>query len=110
MNITITLSLTNEQLAALHSALYFATDFHNRSIIGFESARSMAEVADMLPVDNDFRNGGMNRVDEIDAQNDDRANEPCDDMDGDHASALASAGFGTDEDYGGGCHHCGDDY
>ena len=23
------------------------------------------------------------------------------DMDGDHASALASAGFGTDEDYGG---------
>ena len=23
-----------------------------------------------------------------------------DDMDGDHASALASAGFGTDEDYG----------
>src|SRR5574343_201784 len=26
--------------------------------------------------------------------------EPNDDMDGDHASALASAGFGTDEDYG----------
>jgi hypothetical protein len=25
-----------------------------------------------------------------------------DSMDGDHASALASAGFGTDEDYGGG--------
>jgi rhodanese-related sulfurtransferase len=25
-------------------------------------------------------------------------------MDGDHASALASAGFGTDEDYGGGTH------
>jgi len=24
-------------------------------------------------------------------------------MDGDHASALASAGWGTDEDYGGGC-------
>ena len=24
-----------------------------------------------------------------------------DDMDGDHASALASAGWGTDEDYGG---------
>ena len=24
----------------------------------------------------------------------------ADDMDGDHASALASAGFGTDEDYG----------
>jgi len=25
--------------------------------------------------------------------------EPWDDMDGDHESALASAGFGTDEDY-----------
>ncbi len=25
---------------------------------------------------------------------------PDDSMDGDHASALASAGFGTDEDYG----------
>jgi hypothetical protein len=25
-----------------------------------------------------------------------------DEMDGDHASALASAGYGTDEDYGGG--------
>ena len=26
--------------------------------------------------------------------------EPDDSMDGDHASGLASAGFGTDEDYG----------
>ena len=26
--------------------------------------------------------------------------EPNDDMDGDHESGLASAGFGTDEDYG----------
>lgn len=25
--------------------------------------------------------------------------QPSEDMDGDHASALASAGFGTDEDY-----------
>jgi hypothetical protein len=30
---------------------------------------------------------------------------PGEDMDGDHASALASAGFGTDEDYGGGDEH-----
>ena len=30
--------------------------------------------------------------------------DDCDDsMDGDNASALASAGLGTDEDYGGGC-------
>ena len=27
-------------------------------------------------------------------------NEPDESMDGDHASALASAGYGTDEDYG----------
>ena len=31
-----------------------------------------------------------------------------DDADGDHASALASAGFGTDEDYG--SHVLGDEY
>lgn len=30
--------------------------------------------------------------------------EPDESMDGDHESALASAGFGTDEDYGGGTH------
>lgn len=30
-----------------------------------------------------------------------KQDEPQDDMDGDHASALASAGMGTDEDYGG---------
>jgi len=30
--------------------------------------------------------------------------QPNESMDGDHASALASAGFGTDEDYGGGTH------
>ncbi len=29
-----------------------------------------------------------------------------DSMDGDHASGLASAGFGTDEDYGGYCDWC----
>ena len=31
---------------------------------------------------------------------DDQDQRYNDDMDGDHASALASAGFGTDEDYG----------
>jgi hypothetical protein len=34
------------------------------------------------------------------------SNQYHDDMDGDHQSALASAGWGTDEDYG----HYGDDY
>jgi hypothetical protein len=39
--------------------------------------------------------------DEEKDMNDDAVTFPGDDMDGDHASALASAGFGTDEDYGG---------
>jgi uncharacterized Zn finger protein (UPF0148 family) len=41
-------------------------------------------------------------VPELDDESDDErlAQEYNDDMDGDHASALASAGFGTDEDYG----------
>lgn len=30
---------------------------------------------------------------------------PDESMDGDHESGLASAGFGTDEDYGGDCEH-----
>jgi hypothetical protein len=35
---------------------------------------------------------------------DDESPEPDDSMDGDHDSAMASAGFGTDEDYGGDSH------
>ena len=46
------------------------------------------EVADMAHA-NDFL--------EVDDGED---TEPDDSMDGDHDSALASAGFGTDEDYG----------
>ena len=34
---------------------------------------------------------------------------PGEDMDGDHASALASCGWGTDEDYGDGAYHVGQD-
>lgn len=33
--------------------------------------------------------------------------EPCDSMDGDFDSAMTSAGFGTDEDYG---YYGGDEY
>ena len=39
----------------------------------------------------------MNEPDEIDQ--DENEMEPDDSMDGDAGSALASAGFGTDEDY-----------
>jgi len=36
-----------------------------------------------------------------DPENEDNyESDPPDDMDGDHESGLASAGFGTDEDYG----------
>ena len=36
-----------------------------------------------------------------DVEDEDEDDEACDDgMDGDHESALASAGWGTDEDYG----------
>ena len=34
--------------------------------------------------------------------------EPNDSMDGDFDSAMASAGHGTDEDYGGGCYQMED--
>ena len=42
--------------------------------------------------------------DEYDNPEYEPAPEPDDSMDGDAESALASAGFGTDEDYGGGTH------
>jgi hypothetical protein len=43
-------------------------------------------------------------VDAADAAADrDAESLPGEDMDGDFDSAMASAGFGTDEDYGGGC-------
>lgn len=35
-------------------------------------------------------------------------NEPNESMDGDFDSAMASAGHGTDEDYGGGCYQMED--
>jgi hypothetical protein len=45
---------------------------------------------------------------ELSARFQEDADEDYDDsMDGDHESALASAGFGTDEDYG---YYGGDDY
>jgi len=37
-----------------------------------------------------------------------RSNGPDDSMDGDFDSAMASAGHGTDEDYGGGCYQMED--
>lgn len=39
-------------------------------------------------------------ITEFDVVRNDSDSEPSDDMDGDHASALASAGFGEDEAYG----------
>jgi hypothetical protein len=39
-------------------------------------------------------------ADKKEDENEDPMNDYDDSMDGDHASALASAGWGTDEDYG----------
>lgn len=52
---------------------------------------------DMSEFDNDLMEGDIREPldDEENWQDGDES------MDGDHASALASAGFGTDEDYGG---------
>lgn len=68
----------------------------------------------------DHINGGYGHImDEVDARDsagdiipedvdgsgeDDEPCEPDDSMDGDFDSAMASAGHGTDEDYGGGTH------
>ena len=55
-------------------------------------------------IDHDMDLDAMAGMDDAEFDNDgDTDIEPDfdDSMDGDHASALASAGFGTDEDYGG---------
>lgn len=61
---------------------------------GPDPVAALVDEADGLPGDD---------VSEFDGEphNDDECGPlPGEDMDGDHASALASAGFGTDEDYG----------
>lgn len=52
-----------------------------------------------LPVNNRYSicNGCLSADDDGECWHDD---EPDDSMDGDHDSSMASAGFGTDEDYG----------
>lgn len=46
--------------------------------------------------------GALDEIEEGTQDEDDPAEpEPDDSMDGDHRSALESAGWGTDEDYGG---------
>lgn len=64
-----------------------------------------------LPVGNrvSICDGCLNNEEDDDRWCDDRDEVEDDDfddsMDGDNASALASAGYGTDEDYGGGSHY-----
>lgn len=89
-NITITLTLTPAELAVLRKALDFASSFDARHAYTFAEQGSAAAIFDMLP-------GAF--ADDEDADHREDSRDFCDDMDGDHASALASAGFGTDEDY-----------
>ena len=56
---------------------------------------------DMIIQDDDFRDEWYDDIEDHDDRYDDS-------MDGDHESGLASAGYGTDEDYG--CYHDEDDY
>ena len=56
---------------------------------------------DMIIQDDDFRDEWYDDIEDIDDRYDDS-------MDGDHESGLASAGYGTDEDYG--RYHDEDDY
>jgi hypothetical protein len=50
---------------------------------------------DDAPMEGDDTSEHDGEVDEEEGED-----EPNDSMDGDHDSAMASAGFGTDEDYG----------
>lgn len=53
------------------------------------------------PEDPDFEDNGEREEEDFDMEDlDDEPDFEDDAMDGDHESALASAGFGTDEDYG----------
>jgi len=67
--------------------------FHETIIDLFEQGFNADQISDMLDCEI------MEVVEVIDEHVDEYAYD--DSMDGDHASALASAGWGTDEDYGG---------
>jgi hypothetical protein len=74
--------------------------------MGMVSAEDMLTMALKYMSEDDV--GDMLDANELSARFQEDADEDYDDsMDGDHESALASAGFGTDEDYG---YYGGDDY
>lgn len=73
---------------------------------GMVSAEDMLTMALKYMSEDDVED--MLDANELSARFQEDADEDYDDsMDGDHESALASAGFGTDEDYG---YYGGDDY
>ena len=65
----------------------------------YDEGYGLGEIAHMV-------NCPLYLVDQVVNEYLDECHEYDDSMDGDEASALASAGWGTDEDYG----HFGDDY
>jgi hypothetical protein len=77
-----------EKFAGDHSALADAINLAGRT---------------EAPVWETLSDGSVVKVHDWDEDESDEAPEYDDGMDGDHESALASAGFGTDESYGGGC-------
>jgi hypothetical protein len=71
---------------------YFS-NLHQSIIELHEDGLSLDEIAIRLKVD-------LGSVAEVVKDYDDGQYDYDDSMDGDHDSAMASAGFGTDEDYG----------
>ena len=71
---------------------YFS-NLHQSIIELHEDGLSLDEIAIRLKVD-------LGSVAEVVKDYDDGQYDYDDNMDGDHDSAMASAGFGTDEDYG----------
>lgn len=91
----ITVTLTNAQANILHTAML--AGYYDLN----PKAANRDEMVEMSEAINEFYSQLCNAEGYSPADVESAAREYVDDMDGDHASALASAGFGTDEDYGG---------
>ena len=71
--------------------MYYVMFTETESVVGFESLEEACEYKDSISAESII----LMEVQPLEAE----LSESYEDMDGDHASALASAGWGTDEDY-----------
>lgn len=79
--------------AAYHEKYRLCTTYAGDVPLGFSVAR-------LDDVDTAVLMGDYAKQFAVSDEDDEPDFDVCDDMDGDHASALASIGWGTDEDYG----------